>query len=69
MGDLIAGMRQYAKLGVDELAGQVGMSSRTLQRLEANDRKTVVKREVLEKIVTDEKFQLERELNHLERSA
>lgn len=51
MGDTIAAMREYAGLSVDDLATSIGIGVRTLQRIEANDRKTVVKHDVLEKIV------------------
>ncbi len=51
MGEIIKGMREYAGLSVDELATAIGVASRTLQRLEANNRKTAVKREMLDDIV------------------
>ena len=51
LGEIITAMRQYAGLSVDELAREIGVGPRSLQRLEANDRKTVVKHEVLDNIV------------------
>ena len=51
MGELIAAMRGFAKLSQDELAGKIGVSTRTLDRMEKNDRETVIKHKVARKIV------------------
>ncbi len=51
MGDLIAAMREFAGLEQDELAERIGVSTRTLQRMEKNQRETPIKREVKRKIV------------------
>ena len=51
MGDLIAAMRRFATLEQDDLAERLGVSTRTIQRMEANQRETPIKRAVERKIV------------------
>ncbi len=51
MGQLIAGMRAFAGLDQDEFAERIGVSTRALQRMENNQRKTPIKRELERKIV------------------
>ncbi len=51
MGDLIAAMRNSAGLEQDEFAERLGVSTRTVQRMEKNQRETGLKREVERKIV------------------
>ncbi len=51
MGDLIAAMREFAGLEQDELAEGLGVTTRTVQRMEKNQRETAIKREVERKIV------------------
>ncbi len=51
MGELIEAMRLHAGLEQDQLAERIGVSPRTLERLEKNIGKTTIKRAVARKIV------------------
>ncbi len=51
MGDLIAAMRCFARLEQEELAERMGVSTRTIQRMEKNQRESPIKREVERKLV------------------
>lgn len=51
MGQTIAAMRRYADLSETELGERIGKSAQTIKRLEKNDRETVIKRELEERIV------------------
>ncbi len=51
MGQTYRGMRRYAGLSVEELAEKLGKSPQTIRRLEANNKKTAIKRDLEEKIV------------------
>ncbi len=51
MGDTYAGMREYAKLSEEDLAGRIGKSWQTITRLETNNRKTTINRELEQQIV------------------
>ncbi len=48
MGQVLGRMRKLADLSEEELGKEVGRSERTIKRLEANDRKVVIKQEMEE---------------------
>ncbi len=50
IGPTIGAMRRAADMSEEELGAGVGRSARTIERLEANDRKTPLKRDLEEKI-------------------
>ncbi len=51
IGDTLAEMRDYAGFSEEQLANKIGKSEATIKRLEANDRETVLKRELWLQIV------------------